>query len=257
MAEDYSSRHLTRSEDKSSAIQGLANEMKRHIKSPYTAGLWYINLSLDLLWQRVPWNTCVRATSYRAPSWSWLSIDGPVMLPNFDSGIPAPKVEILQSSTNMQGTNSGVDPQYNTLHIRGRLARGLIDRSDKIGSNLIHRVLGYKPIETYGPYEALGFEITCDFPPLEEEGFVEIYIVQLVGYGRFFDTNTSCAQGLVLERVKGKLQFTRYGHFDFGAGKAQLRRLVMAFDKFDRSETSEILLFERRGNSNIYNICLV
>ncbi|PMD42002.1 HET-domain-containing protein, partial [Hyaloscypha variabilis F] len=76
MVEDYSSRHLTRPEDKGPAIQGLANEMKRHIKSPYIAGLWYSNLPLDLLWQPVGRNTRAPAASFRAPSWSWLSIDG-------------------------------------------------------------------------------------------------------------------------------------------------------------------------------------
>jgi len=257
MVEDYSSRHLTRPEDKGPAIQGLANEMKRHIKSPYIAGLWYINLPLDLLWQRAPWNTCTRTPSYRAPSWSWLSIDGPVTLPRFDCGIPAPKVEILQSSTSMQCTNWGVDHQCNALHIQGRLARGIIDRSGGTGPDLIYKVLGYKPIETYGPYEDLGLEINCDFPPLVGEGFIEIYIVQLVGYGRFYDTNTSCARGLVLEKVKGKLEFTRYGYLNFGCDVPELTRLVKAFDKFDRSEASEILFFERRGNLNIYNIILV
>jgi hypothetical protein len=98
------------------------------------------------------------------------------------------------------------------------------------------------PIETCGPYEDLRFEITCDFPPLVGDGLVEMYIVQLLGYSKFYDMNTSCAQGLVLQKVKGKLQFTRHGYFNFGIGLAELRRFVMAH-KFDRSETSEVLLY--------------
>ncbi len=57
--------------------------------------------------------------------------------------------------------------------------------------------------------------------------------------------------------MKGKLEFTRYGYFDFSCDVPELTRLVKAFDKFERSEASEILFFERCGNSNIYNIILV
>ena len=98
----------------------------------------------------------------------------------------------------------------------------------------------------------LGFNVTCDFPPQSDQGFKELYIVQLVGYGKFRDTNTSCARGLVLEKGKEKSVFTRYGYFDLGCDEYSLARLIRAFDIFDQSESRKECSYERRGNAHMY-----
>jgi len=71
----YSDRQLTKSSDKLPALSGLAKIYSERLKDHYIAGLWRNSLVEGLSWttfgpgvRRVP--------EYRAPSWSWASIDG-------------------------------------------------------------------------------------------------------------------------------------------------------------------------------------
>ena len=100
LVEEYSKRLLTKETDKFSAISGLAKllveapqEQERYIKNGawfrppplklpvdnYKAGLWKSTFISDLTWRAVkPGSTYGGPIPYRAPSWSWASIDGPV-----------------------------------------------------------------------------------------------------------------------------------------------------------------------------------
>lgn len=84
---DYSSRNLTYSMDKLPALSGLANEICERTGDEYLAGLWKNSLYDHLLWchqHMVVGNETIRAwpPSYRAPSWSWASLDGNVWFPS-------------------------------------------------------------------------------------------------------------------------------------------------------------------------------
>ena len=71
----YSKCGLTKPDkDKLIAISGIA----RKIGTPddYAAGLWKSIMTQQLGWSSG--NNCRRPTSWRAPSWSWASIDGPI-----------------------------------------------------------------------------------------------------------------------------------------------------------------------------------
>jgi hypothetical protein len=75
MVVEYSFRNLTHSSDKLRAIQSLAAEMASSVDDEYIqfAGMWKRNLNRELLWY-VERGTRVRPP-YRAPSWSWASLD--------------------------------------------------------------------------------------------------------------------------------------------------------------------------------------
>jgi hypothetical protein len=79
----YSQRWLTNPQDKFPAISGIASRIHEVTGSQYFAGLWIDNFMEDLCWQRIckP-NRCepswVLPTSYRAPSFSWASVEGSV-----------------------------------------------------------------------------------------------------------------------------------------------------------------------------------
>lgn len=78
--EEYTKRRLSNGNDKLPALSGLASLYHRGNATPYLAGLWNTTLLSDLLWRTeisaelMPQHT----QSYRAPSWSWASVDGPV-----------------------------------------------------------------------------------------------------------------------------------------------------------------------------------
>lgn len=86
LVQDFAGRRLTFSKDKLPALTGLATEMATYNRSIYLAGLWRNTLRKDLSWYVPPQNTkatireTVRPSAYRAPSWSWASIEGRVTM---------------------------------------------------------------------------------------------------------------------------------------------------------------------------------
>jgi Heterokaryon incompatibility protein (HET) len=94
----YSARKLTRQQDKLPAVAALAKRLAKHSKDTYYAGLWRSNLFSELLWfvdycEPVsvgddlvndpsipkPWISEPKyPDQYRAPSWSWASLDAKV-----------------------------------------------------------------------------------------------------------------------------------------------------------------------------------
>ncbi|KAK3358088.1 heterokaryon incompatibility protein-domain-containing protein, partial [Lasiosphaeria hispida] len=78
IVEGYSMRRLTFGSDKLRALSAIARVYYRETGKRYLAGLWEEDLPLGLCWvpamhsssPRIP-----RPAEYRAPSWSWASID--------------------------------------------------------------------------------------------------------------------------------------------------------------------------------------
>lgn len=74
----YCRRYLTKDFDKLLAIKSVAAEMSPRIDDTYLAfaGMWKKNLHFDLLWRAL--RDLSKPEKYRAPSWSWASLDGPL-----------------------------------------------------------------------------------------------------------------------------------------------------------------------------------
>ncbi|KAL9112419.1 MAG: hypothetical protein Q9227_003261 [Pyrenula ochraceoflavens] len=77
----YSSTSLTKETDKLIAFAGLAEIFGATFRSEYFAGTWMCHLSRALAWYVL--GPSFRPAEYRAPSWSWVSMDGRV---RFDEG---------------------------------------------------------------------------------------------------------------------------------------------------------------------------
>ncbi|KAL8941990.1 MAG: hypothetical protein Q9216_001923 [Gyalolechia sp. 2 TL-2023] len=80
----YTAGELTVATDKFVAISGLAGRMQPMLQDEYIAGLWRGTLPSDLLWKVTGGKQAnglpsARATQYRAPSWSWASLDGHIL----------------------------------------------------------------------------------------------------------------------------------------------------------------------------------
>ncbi|KAI0865360.1 heterokaryon incompatibility protein-domain-containing protein [Xylaria cubensis] len=77
----YTRSKLTYQNDKLVAIAGLARAFSGVIREPYYAGIWGgADFLLSLLWTSWPRIsvTNIPQTGYRAPSWSWASVEGEV-----------------------------------------------------------------------------------------------------------------------------------------------------------------------------------
>jgi hypothetical protein len=114
----YSSRNLTKPSDKLPALSGLAHEYQMRWGDEYLAGLWREHLWKGLLWRRNEQYTIPepkRPLEYRAPSWSWASMDGRI---HFDTHLEGSMslVDIKSASTIL----SGQDPM-------GQVSSGIIE----------------------------------------------------------------------------------------------------------------------------------
>lgn len=100
LVETYSRRKLTFDSDKLPAMSGLANMISQKTYDQYLAGVWRNHIFEDLLWRVYPHEEVMRhlayeesladisygkklseisfPLTYRAPSWSWASVDGSV-----------------------------------------------------------------------------------------------------------------------------------------------------------------------------------
>jgi serine/threonine protein kinase len=76
---EYSKRKLSNAQDKLPALAGIASKIAEHTGQIYLAGLWVEDiLPTGLLWSRDFATIPLTRPQYRAPSWSWASIDSPV-----------------------------------------------------------------------------------------------------------------------------------------------------------------------------------
>ena len=74
---EYSTRKLTKPEDKLRAIAALARMCSARSKTEYVAGLWKEHFPQALCWS-AEFGVTFRPTVYRAPSWSWAAVEGEI-----------------------------------------------------------------------------------------------------------------------------------------------------------------------------------
>jgi hypothetical protein len=88
--EHYTARELTVATDKFPAISGIASKIRKATHSEYLAGLWKCNLASDMLWHVARSNPSFADNfaldNWRAPSFSWASLNVPVTYTLLDEG---------------------------------------------------------------------------------------------------------------------------------------------------------------------------
>lgn len=133
LIENYTMRNLTVRQDKLTALSGVARAVAEETKDLYFAGLWGRHFTEDLCWRMYPQeeiddrrdakNTPVkgkvlgtvrRPAEYRAPSWSWASLDGPVR------HIPLSYSKLVSKIIKCSTIPAGKDPY-------GRVSGGRLD----------------------------------------------------------------------------------------------------------------------------------
>jgi hypothetical protein len=119
----YSQLSLTRPTDKLPALSGLAKRMQASRGDQYLAGMWKSTLAEDLAW-RVKKPYYKRTEPWRAPSWSWASVDGAVVLPTIK------KQNCCAEAIDVYCEPSSVDPtgavsEGSHLVLRSRVIRSL------------------------------------------------------------------------------------------------------------------------------------
>ena len=132
---NYSMRSLSDNLDKLPAISGIANTIQRRTKSQYIAGIWMDNAISDLCWCRatvamegIPPHTA--PSTYRAPSFSWASIDGYVyFIHNNSSASFSPKTIVLNATVNVIGHNPYGRVRSGSIKLHGPLFPGQLNKA--------------------------------------------------------------------------------------------------------------------------------
>lgn len=107
----YTRGNLTNSGDKLVALSGLAKEWgqaRGFPSSSYLAGLWEPHLPYYLCWFTRSYFPSTRPAQYRAPSWSWASIDGQIQpsgpVPRANN--PVGLAQVVAAQTTLVNTTS-------------------------------------------------------------------------------------------------------------------------------------------------------
>ena len=184
--EDFTWLQLSHEEDRLPAISGLAQQYQRHLKSAYLASLWADNMVPDLLWS-ARWEDgsgleryCTKKSKkWRAPSWSWASIEGPVVFPRpyniAASGVITEGLRYWAEIISAECTPSSLDPTGTvataSLVIKGSgyLAR-LEHREVCTGHDTRHFSVMQTDLETYSFHSNFtidGKEANVDYDLIE------------------------------------------------------------------------------------------
>ncbi|KAL8794951.1 MAG: hypothetical protein Q9195_002533 [Heterodermia aff. obscurata] len=125
----YMDSNLTCVGDKMVALSGVADEFQNMSSYTYLAGLWKeCYLANQLLWRlssskrQSNGEPCGRPSAYRAPSWSWLSLDASIA-GSVTIG-PSLFIEILDAHTTLVDDNNPTGPvKQGVIRMRGPLER--------------------------------------------------------------------------------------------------------------------------------------
>ncbi|KAH8885610.1 HET-domain-containing protein [Thozetella sp. PMI_491] len=120
---DFSRCALTVPADKFVAISGVVKEFQRLLEDEYLAGLWRGYFVQGLLWYTLGTderNSAFRPAVYRAPSWSWAAVEGPITMAHI---VPLQKsyVDLLDVQVKSRGADATGELESAHALLRGYL----------------------------------------------------------------------------------------------------------------------------------------
>ncbi|PMD19087.1 HET-domain-containing protein [Hyaloscypha hepaticicola] len=203
---DYSRCFLTKPEDKLVALSGIAKEFQSRIWSDkYLAGLWEADLYHTLLWHVDSANRSnfpsSRPAFYRAPTWSWLSIDGPVS--------PASEQffyyhwSVIDADVSLKGEDPTGEVKAGSIKLRGLLRPVSLPR--RIGAGLNSRRIAVDGEDMLFDDSIEYIEDVLDESP-QEDGFV--LLIRSYRQG-----GVKHLEGLVLKETEEQNTYRRLGWF--------------------------------------------
>ena len=105
IALDYSRRDLTYESDALPALSGLARRLQDITGDEYLAGLWRESLCRWLMWHTETYIKS-RPLIYLAPTWSWLSLRGPILFVHSRFDSDSSRIKILDAVTILVGPDT-------------------------------------------------------------------------------------------------------------------------------------------------------
>lgn len=262
IVKEYSSRKLTKGEDKLVALSGLAKEIQLRTGDEYLAGLWRRSLPMSLLWACTDENA-VRFQEYRAPSWSWAALDGEIVLDYFSKAIKhgqyhnlvqVQEVKVISAIGDVMTQVSG-----GSLSLKGRLTTcSYIYTAGEI----------FGKLKTFIPNgeQVLDGDAYNDIRSLEEDRLVEdLYCIPIILdniHQVTADSEDLDSIGcLLLQYTQEARTFKRFGIYSSGQGDKNdnngTNLLRDACDFFDASTSIEDWDYEETEQGKKYTITII
>ncbi|KAF5257306.1 hypothetical protein FOXYS1_12178 [Fusarium oxysporum] len=293
LLQEYMSRSLTFESDRLVAFAGIASFYQSHANikaNSYLAGIWRHVLLQDLLWTISEGRKVSPPQNYRAPSWSWASVEPApdtkkkFLIGNKEINIKLSETEqpwvctvtVIEASVETMGSEFGsVSGGYIVLQgplVKACLSMNMIDLSNRLteeqalefvpGGKLRFvqnrvTVPGGPTVATMGAYahlsvtRALLDDVT---PTVLAEEVVDIYLS--VFYCRFNRDGSLVGQALVLVRGIEKGEFRRIGQVGMTGETIEPWAENRDFSKFAPLTDDEEFL-SIGGRPGIYNYRIV
>ena len=202
----YGGYDLTKPDDKLIALSGIASMLQAITKDKYYAGLWESLFCTQLLWsilgcRRSNFEPSERPSKYRAPSWSWASVDGRLHWAQITLDRPPVSASLLEvlSVETFPVTNE------TTGQLSGGfcLLRGVLRQAD-----VYTDASGKSALRLGDTSELHGFLPDVTMP----EGEIVVFCLPVGQY--IFSLDAVTVEGLVLSKeVTDEETFSRVGFF--------------------------------------------
>jgi len=219
LVEMYTEGRQTYTSDKLLGISGLARQyMSRNRLRPsdYAAGLWRPSMPHSLLWRIHDGGR--RPGKYRAPSWTWASIDGRVALPAPSAASKQTCLEVIDVSLNMKNNDPLGLCEDGNIKVRGFMGKGSLRRTRDYWGHCSFSLISPRGVGEV-KFENAWFDERL--PKLSDESAgimvetLEIYLVPVIDV-------MDRVEGLILCATMKNGAFRRLGVFEIGNGNAQM-----------------------------------
>ncbi|KAL4778822.1 hypothetical protein BJX76DRAFT_362365 [Aspergillus varians] len=215
----YSHRNLTDQTDKLIAISGLARLLQAQTTSSYFAGLWSDQFPEALLWMTYDYNgfekyrPSQRILQYQAPTWSWASVTGRIILASsstsFVSDLEIVNISVVPLGKDLYGPLKGA-----SIIARGYIAPvTVVDSSSGVSARPKDKFQILSQTKFQGEY--LGGAVIADVHGTNEEIHPEQpYWVLFIGHSVSWSglllskDHTSCSSYRRVGRLDG--EYTDY-----------------------------------------------
>ena len=136
----YKGRRLSKESDTLPAISGIARRYSHALNARYLAGMFYEDIPWCLPWIVVPGSQKQRP-KYRAPSWSWASVDSPVGPPSRTTASVQNRFDVLDAQIDLESDEA----PYGRVCGGLLRVRGFVKKSIWSGSNFFGEGRGHIP----------------------------------------------------------------------------------------------------------------
>lgn len=212
VVENYSKRQLSHPVDKLIAISGIAKMFYSSFSCQYAAGLWGKEIERQLLWHLddVPDVEPI----YRAPSWSWASVDGRICQPRClaEASIVAKvrNVEVKNVTDNVygmvkEGAQLEIEGQLQHITLGLPNRETMLDPASKYMKTVEGRIITK---DSRGPPTSLDPEVRLDHLGEAISEACELYCMPV-----YYDETAQELRGLIIIREGDQDRFKRVGTF--------------------------------------------